>query len=309
MSKDDCISHSQELPFEQIKQQTQQRLHEQGDKPPFTVARQLELLDELCDFAFGRFVLANRGINGFWTDYMLTHPWERRQTGVDLDGQPFTPLEDYLLNCAPIVKATQERFEIFLRENQTKVAPGAVLASIPCGMMGELLYLDYFDVPDITLVGIDIDSQSIDAARGLAATRGLTDQVELTQDDAWNMTETEEFDLISCNGLTIYESDDDRVQALYNKFYQALTPGGKLVTSFVTPPPTLTDQCEWDMNRIDPSDLALQTCLLRDIVQVGWQHYRSSEQTRQMLQRAGFEDIEIHPDQARLFPTAVAVKA
>jgi chemotaxis methyl-accepting protein methylase len=43
------------------------------------------------------------------------------------------------------------------------------------------------------------------------------------------MDAVEEFDLISSNGLNIYVKDKEQVIALYQKFFDALKPGGTLV--------------------------------------------------------------------------------
>lgn len=48
----------------------------------------------------------------------------------------------------------------------------------------------------------------------------------------------ETFHLIASNGLNIYEPEDDRVIQLYRGFHDALKPGGVLITSALTPPPT-----------------------------------------------------------------------
>ncbi|MFI4919776.1 MAG: hypothetical protein ACHP65_09500, partial [Legionellales bacterium] len=51
------------------------RIRQEGDKPYATVAYQLTLLQNLSQFEFGRFLLQHQGVNGYWTHYMLTHPW------------------------------------------------------------------------------------------------------------------------------------------------------------------------------------------------------------------------------------------
>jgi hypothetical protein len=119
------------------------RIIKTGDKPHVTIKRQLQIADDLAAFDFGRFLLQHRGVNGFWTDYFLTHPWDGRKTGLNNAQQPFTALESFILDRAPIILATQERFLHFLTANQLAVKNGATLACIPSGMMGELLYLNF----------------------------------------------------------------------------------------------------------------------------------------------------------------------
>ena len=281
------------------------RIKQHGDTPDVTVNTQLEIVEQLSQFEFGRFLLINQGINGYWTHYMLTYPWVKR----DVQIMP-TSLEQFLLEKAPTILATQQRFEIFLRENQQEVINGAKLACIPSGMMGELLYLNFEAIDSIKLIGIDYDSNALEDAKSLAKQRDLLPVIELHQADAWNMSFHNEFDLISSNGLTIYEPDDKKVTLLYQKFYHALKAGGKLVTSFLTPPPGFSDttECEWDMKAINQDDLIKQKIIFADVIEAKWQCFRTSAQTKDQLESVGFECIEFIYDSAKLFPTVIARK-
>lgn len=271
-------------------------------------AHKLDLLNKLVQFDFGQYLLQNQGINGYWTHYMLMHPSLGRKTGKNNRGQAFTELETFLLDYAPTILATQQRFTIFLKENQKQVREGAKLASIPCGMMGELLYLDFTGIKNIKLVGIDYDPQTLAEANTLAAQRGLINFVSLIQQDAWQLAFQDELDLISSNGLNIYEPDNNKVTELYHQFYKALRMGGKLVTSFLTFPPLLQSDCEWDMSKIDQDHLHLQKIIFADIIAAKWHCFRSSAQMQQQLESAGFNRIEFIYDDARMFPTVVASK-
>jgi hypothetical protein len=303
------ISHGTNESFDSIMQKIVLRIKQEGDKPYISVQGELELLEQLAEFDFGRFLLTHRGINGFWTHYMLTHPWHGRQSGKNNQGKDFTECENFLLNRAPTMLATQQRFEIFLKENQKAVKDSAKLACIPSGLMGELLYLNYNTIKQIDLIGIDFDAETLKEAESIAQQKALLPFVKLTQADAWHLNHTNEFDLISCNGLNIYEANDDKVTELYRSFYDAQKSGGKLVTSFLTPPPVMTDECEWDMSQINQHDLLLQKIVFVDILDARWQCYRSTEQTQAQLTLAGYTDIEFIYDKARIFPTVVAYKA
>lgn len=276
--------------------------------PAVSVERQLELLNGLNQFDFGRYLLQNQGINGFWTHYMLTHPGYGRKTGKNNRGEALTELEAFLLDKAPTMLATQQRFEIFLKENQKQVKNHAKLACIPSGMMGELLYLDYKDITDIELIGVDYDHKTLEDAKALAQEKKLLPFIKLIQQDAWQLDFANEFDLISSNGLNVYEPIDEKVIALYRQFHKSLKPGGKLVTSFLTCPPALTDQCEWDFTKINQADLFLQKTIFVDMIAAKWQCYRSSTQTQIQLEAAGFGDIQLIYDEAKMFPTVVAYK-
>ncbi len=294
--------------IEIIYQRISEKIKQQNDNLHFSQSEKLALLDQLMQFDFGRYLLQNQGINGYWTHYMLTHLWQGRITGKNNREEPLTKLESFLLNRAPTLLATQQRFEIFLHENQKQVKNNSKLACIPCGMMGELLYLNFDGIQNISLIGIDYDIHTLNDAKMLAEEQGLSPFVKLIQQDAWNLGFQNEFDLISSNGLTIYEPDDEKVLELYQHFYLALNRGGKLVTSFMTIPPTLTNQCEWQMSKINMNDFLLLKTIFIDIIEAKCQCFRSSEETKNQLESAGFTDIQFIYDEAKLFPTVVAYK-
>ncbi|MCX7124651.1 MAG: class I SAM-dependent methyltransferase, partial [Gammaproteobacteria bacterium] len=207
--------------FDIIFDKTRKRILEKGDQYHVTVSKQLELLDQLSQFDFGRFIIQNQGLNGYWTHYALLHPKQGKITGKNNQGVPFSELEKFMLNKCPVFLATQQRFEIFLNENQKSVSDNANLACIPCGMMGELFYLNFDNVNNIKLTGIDYDKNTLQDSKALADQRNLSKHIELMQKDAWNLNINNEFDLISSNGLNIYEPDDSKVTQLYKQFYAA----------------------------------------------------------------------------------------
>jgi SAM-dependent methyltransferase len=127
------------------------------------------------------------------------------------------------------------------------------------------------------------------------------------QKDAWVLGYTEKFDLISSNGLSIYEADDHRVVELYRQFFKALKPNGVLVTSFLTPPPAFGGT-EWKMECINREEALLQKILFADILECKWQVFRSESVVRAQLLEAGFLEIEFLYDKAHLFPTVIAKK-
>ena len=279
------------------------RIIDRGPLHGATVEKQLALVDELSEFKLGRFLLQSHGLNGFWNHYVATYPFS--------DVDPETQLEKRMLERYPVTLATQRRFEIFREVFQQQLRDGMVLASVPCGVMSDLLTLDYSQVQDVRLVGIDIDSSSLEQAQALAEKKGLSDCVELLCGDAWDLSSEYRggFDLLTSNGLTFYEMDDEKVTALYRQFYDALKPGGMLVTSFLTPSPKPGTETEWIMDVIDPDDLIEQTLVLREIIPARWQAHRTSTLTDLQLRQAGFVDIQFCYDEAHIFPTVVAIKS
>jgi SAM-dependent methyltransferase len=309
MSTASLITHeARPMSLEESVLRIQKRIERVGNKPHVTVAKQLDILEQLQAFDFGRFLIQNEGVDGYWTHYMLTYPRLGRKTGRNNRGELLTELEHFILDCSPLMLATQARFDIFLEENQTMVHEGASLACIPSGLMAELFYLDYRGVDKVKLVGIDLDEQSLRGARALAEEKRFTSCIHLYQQDAWALDEHEAFDLITSNGLTIYEPDAHRIGSLYQTFYRALKPHGKLVTSFLTYPPGFHALCEWNISAIKMDDLLLQRIIFSDVLDSKFRCFTSTEETRAQLELAGFTDIRFIYDKAHVFPTVTAIK-
>src|SRR6266702_4349651 len=123
--------------WEDLLQTVKTRLREAGDLPGATVDQQVSLLEQLSAFELGRFLLENRGLNAYWTPRLVTYG----QSAEPADSM--SPLEVRIFEKLPAVLATRERFGIFRQQLQALLKPGLALASIPCGLMGELLMLDY----------------------------------------------------------------------------------------------------------------------------------------------------------------------
>jgi SAM-dependent methyltransferase len=304
-SHDRLISHGVDPRHdrEDLLQRIKSRLHREGDLPGASVDQQIGLLEALSAFELGRFLLENRGLNAYWTHQLVTYAQGAKSTGSTSE------LEYRIFEKLPAVLATRERFGIFRAQLQALLRPGLALASIPCGLMGELLLLDYSGQPDITLVGVDLDQQALNSALALAQERGLAGRLSLRCEDAWASSLRGEIDVLASNGLNIYEPDDARVTALYRSFLDTLAPGGTLVTSFLTPPPTLSAESPWNLAEVDRESLALQHLLFVRIIEAKWSAFRTHAQTRAQLEDAGFIDIRFIDDRARMFPTVVARKA
>ncbi|NEQ35649.1 MAG: hypothetical protein F6K40_04785 [Okeania sp. SIO3I5] len=60
------LSHeNQNESLEETIERIKQRIIQTGDKPHVTVARQLQILNQLADFPLGKFLLQNGGLNGY----------------------------------------------------------------------------------------------------------------------------------------------------------------------------------------------------------------------------------------------------
>lgn len=139
-NKTHLISHNIENEaLNTIVEKLKQTIILSGDKPGATIAKQIEIVEELSRFPLGAFILQNRGTDGYWTDYMIQHPCQGRRSGFDPQGRPLTEFEKVFLDQFPMVVATQQRAVIFRQAIQPYVQDNAVLASLPCGLMRDLL--------------------------------------------------------------------------------------------------------------------------------------------------------------------------
>lgn len=303
------LSHEQrESSFEAAKQSIVDKIQSRGDLVYISVNKQLELLEQISQFDLGKFLIERNGLNGFWTHHIISHPLKRRLSGLNSNNLPFHPLEDFLLNRAPTCLATQQRFAIFKTLIQDRLQNGSSFASIPCGLMGDFLDLDFSNLDEFFLCGIDLDPEALAQATSYAEEKKLVKNCIFFQQNAWNLQSESTFDLIASNGLNIYEPDDEKVIELYRQFYKCLKPQGTLVTSFLTPPPISGMKSEWLFERVNPQDALLQKIIFADILSVKWQVFRSEEMVKEHLSQAGFSEIEIFYDDAHIFPSVVAKK-
>lgn len=258
--------------------------------------QELEMLEQLNEFELGRFLLSNKGLNGYWTSYLILHGPKKEN---------LHPLEVWILESAPAVRATRERFYIFQKVLQQNLKNNITIASIPCGTMADLAQLNTEAFQNISYVGIDYDIQSIDLARkSCCSLKNVS--TSFHQKDAWDLDFSSQFDIITSNGLNIYEQDDDKVIDLYRNFYNSLKQGGILITSFLTPPPTLSQESTW--KNYNTTDVVKQRALFADVINVSWQAFRTEKQTLEQLQEAGFKKIDFIYDSQGMFPAVIARK-
>jgi hypothetical protein len=259
------------------------------------LAQELTFLEELSEFDLGRFLIANQRLNGFWLSYMITDAPLK-----DLKN----PLEYWLINHAPAAQATRERFHIFQDQLQKYATSGMTIASIPCGPMHNLMEPTL--PQDIKFVGVALDPESLNLSKESAEKYKKDTVSSFMQQDPWHLGVSDSYDIISSNGLNIYEPDDAKVVDLYKQFFMALKSGGILITSFMTPPPEASKDSPW--KNFNQEDLLKQNAIFNDILQVKWQSFRTEAQVRTHLKEAGFDIVDVIYDKQGMFPAIVARK-
>lgn len=273
-------------------------------------ARLSEEAKHLSEFELGRFLIANQGaLSGWWTYYCILGFKKKRITH---------PVERFLLEEAPSILATRERFGHFqsvarqIIETHAQTMPAIKVASLPGGMAADMLTLDLSVDPkrcQLKFVNIDLDASVFDLARELAAEVDCKIPLECRQEDAWSLTSKKEFNLVLSNGLNIYVPEREKVIALYERLLEALKPGGTLVTSALTPPAVQGSKCEWCHDKIDATALARQAGIFAHILQATWSNYCTTEEMIDRLKIAGAVDIQVIPDSRKMFPTFVCRSA
>ena len=273
--------------------QMKEKIEKRKDLPYASVEQQLGILDLISQCDLGEFLIARGGLNGYWTHYVVSYP--------TLEKKSDNPVESFVLEKAPTSLATQQRFVIFKEEIAKRLKEGICMASVPCGVMGEFLDLDY-SIKEFELHGLDIDEQTLSDAKEYASSKGLLDHCHFEKADAWDLGRTGQFDLIASNGLSVYVEDDEKVVALYEQFFKALKPEGTLITSFLSPPQ------DWDVAHVVQTDALMQKLIFADILDCGWESFRTAERSVEQLKRAGFSSVEVRGDKASIFPTLIAQK-
>lgn len=257
---------------------------------------ELALLEQLNSFELGKFLLKNRGLNGYWASYVIN------AQPTDLHDNP---LEKWLLFASYGMNAMRERFYIFRTQLNKYIKSNMRIGSIPCGVMDDLLNLNYVDLHNIDLVGIDINHDSIQLARTNANNHNIKN-VNFFQLDVWKIEFNNCLDIITTNGLNIYAIDGIKMLDLYKKFHNALKHGGILITSFITPSPLMSDDSIWNIPVYD--NLKKEHAIFYDIIKVGVVNFQTESELGRQLEDIGFEIIDIIYDSKCVFPTVVARK-
>lgn len=299
------ITHNCDLiSSSEIKDAYINKICKRGDLPYATVDEQIFLIEEMLRSDLGRFILKHRGANGYWTDILVNTPSDAVST-IKSEGNVF---EEFLLSSSPVVLAHRERFKLFQEAIQSALQPMFSLASVPCGVMRDLLTLDFSNSQSCKLTGIDIDSESLELASQLAQSLGSKNELCFYQKDAWRLEFRDEFDIITSSGLNVYEPSRIKTVNLYKSFLQALRPGGLLVTSVLTFPPFSDSPSDWETSAIPEESLRLERLIHHDILGVKWKNYRSINDLKTDFLSAGFARVEVVMDSRKIFPTILAYK-
>ena len=292
-----CLSHTLQhtsTNVDKVVTQLCRRIEQAGEQSDITIQEQIDMVHQLAQFGMGRYLLLHRGLNAHWSRYLkLLYPQKQRALGVNLDGEPFTPMERWYLESPP-AQASQECWQMCRQVLQKQVHDYTTMASVPCGALDDLLELDFASHRHVGLVGVDIDAEALCLAEDNARDHDLIQQVQLRQADAWNLNTRNQWNVVTSKGLAGYEPSFKRLLQLYEQFYLALKPTGVLVTNLwmpydgkLKPKISLTLKEQKELKRF--------SLLTRHILQVKWSQIMTQGQMSDLLQRVGFTDIRFSP--------------
>lgn len=284
--------------FRLVYEAIRQRLIAGGDSPYASLDEKLDILEQMTQVDLGRFVLEHRGLNGYWSDYIIRNAHKTELSKMEL----------FFLQKFPLTLALRERLKVSQELLQQNLLENIALASLPCGVMADLLTLDYKSYKKVNITGIDLDFESLTLSHALAVKNKLELETQFIQADAWSIEFKDKYHMVVSNGLNNYVTNIDRLVSLYGKLREAIKPGGILITSFRTPSPEQNKHSPWNMDIINPEHLRLQKIVFDDIIQARWHSTQTVDEMADILERAGFNKLELIFDQAKLSPTVIAQK-
>lgn len=264
----------------------------------------LKSLSKVTSTEMGKFLVENSGFNGFWTEYMCSYP-ETKKLGFNLSENID---ENYIMENFPIAIATQSRYQIFKAEIKKRLKNNISIASLPCGLMNDILSQNFQDCKNFKLHGIDLDQSSIQQAKAISLTKGLTYHCKFTQEDAWEINYKNEYDMFISNGLNIYVDDDNKLIEMYKKIHTSLKNNGELITSTIVPSPDISKDSSWKMEKINPESYKLQKIVHEFFMNFSNNNLRTSNHLCKILEKSGFSNFEVIPDVLGIFVTVIAKK-
>lgn len=266
-----------------------------------------EIMRELGESELGLHLLGvEKGRSGYWSNLLATYPRVKGSLGWEMEG-----LEKFIFERAPLILATQERFEIFGKELQ-KCVNGFKgncmrLMSVACGEMEDLKGLDYgrFERENkyYWVCGVDNEVEGIKMGESKVEDKG-NGMMRVYREDVWKFEFEKDLkmDVVTSHGFNTHLKERGEVVKFYKRMAGWLKVGGVLVTSFLAPVGKRNREV------VNEEDLKYQKLVFEDVLKAEWLNYSTEEETRKELEEAGFGRVKVIYDKGRLYPTVVARK-
>jgi hypothetical protein len=259
----------------------------------------IDLIHQLKEFELGRAMLTTGVLTSSWVDYMCHN-----------DASPTNnPLETWFLSRAPKIKAARERYSLTQKALQSHLKSNMILCVLPCGVISKVAELDYSNFENIKIIGYDNDVLGL--VRAEMQMQHHVDQGKvnllLLKKNIWLIDDRNQHDLIISNRLSVLESDSQKIYGLFEKYYAALKSNGIFICSFFTPSP-LNNLHTSPWKDVDVNDMLIEHSIFVDIMDFR-PASRLEEEMIALLQKAGFEIVDIFYDTHCIYPTVVARKS
>lgn len=296
---DAVLTHAtKKINLDEIVLNARKRIIEGGDRDELKVEELLNVLDNLTKFEFGRNLLINRGLTGYWTRYINLYPKLKHEYNI------VNEIEKFILERSPGICASQQRFEIFQVLLAKHIKDEMKICSLPCGLMDDLLTLEISNTPNIRFVGIDIDEDSTKQAYETAKNKNIDGMCTFHTLDAWKIDIKNEFDIVTSNMLVQYCKSDEAIQKFYKIVYDSLKLNGILIIGCLLDPKTI----DWSKTSYTSKEVKMSSFIFYEICQVNWTNYQSVDKMTHDLKNSGFKTIDVYYDKCKRFPTLLARK-
>lgn len=259
----------------------------------------IDLIHQLKEFELGRAMLTTGVLTSSWVDYIC-------HNDVSPTGHP---LETWFLSRAPKIKAARERYYITQNALQSHLRSNMVFCVMPCGVISKVAELDYSNISNIKIIGYDNDIHGL--VRAELQMQPLVDQRKvnllLLKKNIWLLDDCNQHDLIISNRLSVLEADSQKILGLFEKYHAALKRNGIFISSFFTPSP-LHNLHTSPWKNVDVNDVLTEHSIFVDIMDFRPASRPEGEMIT-LLQKAGFEIVDIFYDTHCIYPTIIARKA
>lgn len=278
--------------YEEAYQKAKASILSNENHTSYTKEELLAFLEDIISFPLGRYLLEHKKLSGYWLDFLLSPP--SHYVSVN-------SLEESFLWKFPSILGMRESVQNIKKIIEQNLQDGISIASFPCGLMSELLTLNYTRIKKFSLCGIDEDFQSIVLASELAEKNNLSSVVSFFQDHSLECTNL--FHVI-VNKVSLFDSQPER---FYEHYYEKLYPKGLLLTYFSTFSPSFSSSSPWNPKSFKTHSSKLEEVIFQNVLGIRWENScKTYDEVAENLNKFGFKNIEFIPS---LSSTNVAVIA
>jgi hypothetical protein len=264
-----------------------------GDAATSTIRDRLDLLQQLTEFSLGRFLITKGRLDAEHQFVVSTWPQVRASARSRTMADSLHPLERFLLEESPTMRAFQKRHSAMVAALPNFLAGAKTLAIVP-GCLCE----DLTELPDSKAVAAGLEAvyhvhveasaaspqgTQANASAKLASTPFGSIAEAVTVESWESLLLPRPVDLIVTGTLAMNEPEITDIGRLYGQLHGALDgEKGKLITGFLT-----------QSSNASASVVETDRMLFRDVIRTSWSQGRSADTVASQLVAAGFARVDI----------------